>query len=235
MDRIKAIKVIKDNWPEGRHQLSKALQTLIPEFQESEDDVMRKMAIKAVYSPEAQSCIKSWGVEPKDVIAWLEKKGDTNETINSDEFAQGVLKGAAINLICWIDYNAAEGNMCLSNTECKDIEDALVSGDWDKIYTYIKKKLEKQGEQKPTWSEEDEEAFHCLEYTVKRYYDDKDTITKYCSWLKSLKERYTWKPSDEQTNALYNVVSENLMDVCRTKDDVLLEQLLNDLMKLKGK
>ena len=79
----------------------------------------------------------------------LEKQGDTNETINRDEFAQDVLRGAAINLITWIDYNAAEGNMCLSNMECKDIEDALVSGDWDKIYAYVKKKLEKQGEQKP--------------------------------------------------------------------------------------
>lgn len=79
----------------------------------------------------------------------LEKQGDINETINRDKFAQGVLKGAAINLITWIDYNAAEGNMCLSNMECEDIEDALISGNWDKIYAYIKKKLERQGEQKP--------------------------------------------------------------------------------------
>lgn len=77
----------------------------------------------------------------------LEKQDDTNETINKDKFAQDVLRGAAINLITWIDYNAAEGNICLSNMECKDIEDALVSGDWDKIYAYIKKKLEKQSEQ----------------------------------------------------------------------------------------
>ena len=49
--------------------------------------------------------------------------------------------------------------------------------------------LEKQGEQKYDWSEEDEEVFHCLEYTVKHYYDDKDTISKCCSWLNSLKER----------------------------------------------
>ena len=80
------------------------------------------------------------------IIAWLEKQGNTNENISNDELAQGILRGAAINLITWIDYNAAEGNMCLSNMECKDIEDALVSGDWNKIYAYIKKKLEKQGE-----------------------------------------------------------------------------------------
>lgn len=86
-------------------------------------------------------------------IAWLEKQGDTSEIVNKKKIASDILRGAAINLITWIDYNAAEGNMCLSNMECKDIEDALVSGDWDKIYAYIKKKLEKQGEQKPMTEE----------------------------------------------------------------------------------
>ena len=81
------------------------------------------------------------------VKATLEKQCDKNEAINMDKLVQGVLRGAAINLITWIDYNAAEGNMCLSNMECKDIEDALVSSDWDKIYAYMKKKLEKQDEQ----------------------------------------------------------------------------------------
>lgn len=59
------------------------------------------------------------------------------ETINRDEFAQDVLRGAAINPITWIDYNAAE---------CEDIKNALVNGDWDKICAYMEKKLEKQGE-----------------------------------------------------------------------------------------
>jgi len=101
------------------------------------------------YDPNA--CKQEWcEMAAIDMASWLEKQGDTNETINRDEFAQGILRGAAIHLMTWIDYNAAEGNMCLSNMECKDIEDALVGGNWDKIYTYIKKKLEKQREQKPT-------------------------------------------------------------------------------------
>lgn len=83
-------------------------------------------------------------------VEQLEKQCDTNETIDRDKFAQGVLRGAAINLITWIDYNIAKGNMCLSNMECEDIENALVSGNWDKIYAYIKKKLEKQSKQNST-------------------------------------------------------------------------------------
>lgn len=87
-------------------------------------------------------------VTKEQALVWLEKQGNTNEIINNDEFAQGVLRGAAISLITWIDYNAAEGNTCLSNIECKDIQDALVKGDWNKIYAYMKKKLERQDEQK---------------------------------------------------------------------------------------
>ena len=47
---------------------------IFPELKESEDEKMRAMAIKAVHAPEAQSCIKSWGINPDDVIAWLEKQ-----------------------------------------------------------------------------------------------------------------------------------------------------------------
>ncbi len=51
------------------------------------------------------------------------------------------------------------------------------------------KKELKKIEQKFEWSEEDDTFLHCLEYTIKHYYDNKDTINKCCSWLKSIKER----------------------------------------------
>ena len=51
-------------------------EEIFPELKEGEDEKMRAMAIKAVYAPEAQSCIKSWGINPDDVIAWLEKQGE---------------------------------------------------------------------------------------------------------------------------------------------------------------
>ena len=106
---------------------AKELRNIFPELKESEDERVRKYLIDVVND-------YCKGHEHDECIAWLEKQGDTNKTINRDEFAQGVLRGAAINLITWIDYNTAKGNMCLSNMECKVIEDALVNGDWDKIY-----------------------------------------------------------------------------------------------------
>ena len=72
MDRQEAINILRGY--KYSEEEKKALGILIPELRESEDEKMRKMAIKAVKSPEAQSCIKSWGVNPDDVIAWLEKQ-----------------------------------------------------------------------------------------------------------------------------------------------------------------
>lgn len=127
---------------------AKQIFRFFPELRKSEDERIRKEIIQYLQRTSAGYCNADYNY--KEWISWLENQGDTNETINRDEFAQGVLRGAAINLITWIDYNTAKGNMCLSNMECKVIEDALVSGDWDKIYAYIKRKLEKQVEQKPT-------------------------------------------------------------------------------------
>ena len=118
------------------------LYTVFHELKESKDEKIRKV-IRGWINTRPTSFFDN-GISKEEMLTWIEKQCDTNETINKDEFAQGVLRGAAIHLITWIDYNAAEGSMCLSNTECKDITDALVNGDWDKIYAYIKKKLEKQ-------------------------------------------------------------------------------------------
>lgn len=62
---------------------------IFPEFKrEREDEKMRAMAIKAVYAPEAQSCIKSWGINPDDVIAWLERQ--QKPVISYDALREGI-------------------------------------------------------------------------------------------------------------------------------------------------
>jgi hypothetical protein len=142
-DALERAKDVHTYYCDDREQLRK-IESIFPELKESEDEWAVKFIKKQLFNIK-KTITENYELDAKltKAIDWLEKQG---ETINNDEFAQGVLRGAAINLITWIDYNAAEGNMCLSNMECKDIEDALVSGNWNKIYDYIKKKLEKQGE-----------------------------------------------------------------------------------------
>jgi len=69
-------------------------------------------------------------------------------------------------------------------------------------------------EQKPAWSEEDENLFRCaidaVEQESKVRTDgclDEEVGKMVTDWLKSLKDRFTWKPSEEQMIALRQVIS----------------------------
>jgi hypothetical protein len=96
--------------------------------------------------------------------------------------------------------------------------------------------LEKQGEKKPSWSEEDEEMCQetidwfekkCFPYALENDNPARESI----KWLKSLKNKVqpqnTWKPSDEQMEALFVL----LPTVCNSNPAF---SLYNDLKKLKG-
>lgn len=86
-------------------------------------------------------------------------------------------------------------------------------------------------EKSPKWSEEDENMFYdaigavgSADYYT---YDDKVEMKR---WLKSLKERYTWKPSDEQMEVLKELVEDNNQRHFYTTLNSLYEQL----KRLKG-
>ena len=82
--------------------------------------------------------------------------------------------------------------------------------------------------QKPSWSEEDkkmiDDAIGAIGAADYYTYDDKQEIE---NWLKFLKERYTWKPSDEQMEVLYKYAEQN------SYDGAVLTSLYNDIKKLK--
>ena len=91
--------------------------------------------------------------------------------------------------------------------------------EWD-----AEKKELKKIEQKPAWSEEDEETMSGLLSFL--LINTSDQWTNYGNWLKSLKERYTWKPSDEQMEALDEAVHGKI------SESNALWYLYNDLKKL---
>jgi hypothetical protein len=89
--------------------------------------------------------------------------------------------------------------------------------------------LGKQGDQKPAeWSEKDEKMIDAIYSCVDSHYDGlaKDALL---IRLKSLKNRYTWKPSDRQMNVL-----EYYMHTlaCNEHKEILFG-LYQDLKKLK--
>ena len=87
--------------------------------------------------------------------------------------------------------------------------------------------LEKQGKQKPAWSEEDEKMVEsCLLFVnANRTHP---LATKCIDWLRTLKPQSRWKPSDEQMEAL----SIAIRAVYAESDIQQLESLYNDLKKL---
>ena len=88
---------------------------------------------------------------------------------------------------------------------------------------------------KTAWSEEDANRFRNLIYLVEHSDEGSGTkrgFIKFINRLKSLKERYTWKPSDEQIRPL-----EYAIDYFKKKknDTTYLESLYQDLKKLREK
>lgn len=92
-------------------------------------------------------------------------------------------------------------------------------------------------EQNPTWSEEDEKMLKSVISSIRisrssceEDDDVRDLFDNEIDWLKSLKERYTWKPSNEQMKQLGWVAVQN-------KDNMIGKELMplyQDLKKLKG-
>lgn len=98
--------------------------------------------------------------------------------------------------------------------------------------------LEKQGEQRPAWSEDDESRMdylcHFLEEYGNQYYRHL-TLQGTISWLKSLRPQSQWKPSDMQMHYLSWIANIKLGDsVVEQEVSKHLNELLEDLKKLKG-
>ena len=85
------------------------------------------------------------------------------------------------------------------------------------------------------WSEEDEaglgDAMWAIEQarTIAKDENDMGNLWYAEHWLKSLKDKYTWKPSEEQMRELYNVFNYTSAGW----EDSVIESLYNDLKKLR--
>lgn len=96
--------------------------------------------------------------------------------------------------------------------------------------------LEKQDGRKPAeWSEEDEKMYRGLMAvcdvwsTASSFYPkENEDVERLKNWLKSLKTRITWKPSDEQIIELRRVISGCSYDI------EPLAEMEEQLKKLKG-
>lgn len=206
------------------------MNEIFPELKESEDEKIRKEIIN-YFEHHPNIIVKR--ERKSDYIAWLEKRGESDET-KAKMFL--INKGYPIDANGTFPtyeemYNIIKKGLEKQGELIKD-DDEIVSNEDGLIADTIRYKNEKQGEKKPAWSEEDvamlDSAIAFVEHSAFT------TIGKgknnVIAWLKNLKDKAQprqWKPSEEQMNALNDVISSR--DI---KYDVLSE-LWKDLKKLR--
>ena len=147
------------------------------------------------------------------------KDGDVLSDGTTIFIFKDLLSDGSVMSYCDYDINSGESDafcplsvnlMCSKITPAtKEQRDQLEKAMADVGYEWDAEKKElKKIEQKPAWSEEDEKMLHNIIKDVMILHNSKtiDGLKCKVNWLKSLKNRYTWKPSDEQIQCLYDAV-----------------------------
>lgn len=119
----------------------------------------------------------------------------------------------------------------------EELEKAYKTADevqYKRGYEDAVKDTEKQRGQKPAWSEEDETKLKSACALIKNtsLNGNEGIVDSTIDWLKSLKERYTWKPSDEQITVLE--LASKYERVFTPKQIDILIGLKEQLKKLRG-
>ena len=172
---------------------NKIIEDIFPEFYESEDEKIRKELIRAFKS---FNSIKVWnGIEHTNILAWLEKQGQSKKTSIWKHWKNGIAGNGEGKLTFLIKSGPTYSlSSCLS-FECDYIE----LSELDNLM------LEKQSKQKPSWSKEDEIAFldalWCCKKAASIAKDENEMGTVWYAerWLKSLKERSQPKQGEQKS------------------------------------
>ena len=77
MDKNEAIKIVKSHYPANKQMLNEALEFLIPELTESEDERIRKWLVNELYKSVNSSINKGFDIDMGGkALAWLKKQGE---------------------------------------------------------------------------------------------------------------------------------------------------------------
>lgn len=185
---LRAIVAHKD---EDRH-LKATLEGIFPELKKYEDEWMCNVAINACkYMMENfENSTKQY----EDAIAWLEKQGDKSNIFiwnNASEEPEEMQE----LLLEWESEDATWHEVGFYHQNDKTYWDGERKIDNVTRWCYIEELLEKQGKQKPDWSEEDEKIITGIINDIQKRLEDypleqlAEIYFKEIKWLKSLKQR----------------------------------------------
>jgi len=236
MKRSEAIEIVREYYPSSGKDLNEALETLIPELKDSEDEKIRKALLNAFQESEDSLHMVLTPHRRESFIAWLEKQG-SQQLATSAKTCKDEQKPAwsedddikALNRISAILVDASEVKNWWKEYRLIERDEMIRLTDFLKS---LKDRLQPQ--QKQEWSEDDEKVLGFILTDLELLLQmNRKSITLFnleANWLKSLKERYTWKPSDEQIKALELAIGKYPLN---GEVISILGKLYNDLKKLK--
>ena len=224
--------------PEGMEAIIKDGKIIVRE-KESEDEKIRKELLAHVQQERASSTLKVNHAKWDKMIAWLEKQGEQKkkqyqiyESTKDRFYKEGVEDGILIS---------KKQNPAWSEEDeswFKELELMALSFSDDesyrkKFFDWLKAlKSRVQPQPKSEWSEKNEAVLDAL---IRRLEGEDIYVSPHLAveCLKFLKERYTWKPSDEQMEYLAKAIT-TLGNEGDNKTSAILSELRTDLKKLKG-
>ena len=239
----------------GYANAESVLEEVFPLLKESEDERIRKWIIDDIrYNMDNEPLNNSeYKKKAEKAIAWLEKHGEQklpieklpSEMITPEE-SLGISSEKYNDIVNECLYGESKAEWKQENVEeLSEFENAMMHigysffgkrGGLDPNDTssvkvqaqYLLELAQKSAE----WSEEDEhrvkDTIYFLE-TAKKHYASTVELGACIDWLKSLKQRCTWKPSDEQVKQLGWIAEQN-------KDNMIGKELISlyqDLKKLR--
>lgn len=191
-----------------------ALESQFPELNESEDDKNNRIKERLIDIINGCLGVRPIDEEREELLAWLDKQGEQMPAWSEED-------NNRIDNLCYFleEYgNQYYGHLTLQNT---------IS--WLKLLKY-----RVQTQSKQEWSEEDEiglaDTLWCCNQAAS-IAKDENNAWHAKKWLKSIKDRYTWKPSDEQMEALDDFIYSKYPNV--KKHEAAVKSLYQDLKKLR--
>ena len=186
-----------------------------PELKESENEMIRKVLIELVKCNEKSGYKLLNNVPTSSILAWLEKQGEQKQTVIIPRFRIGDVITSTKNSALKYKIKAVGVLNELGEYDyvVEDVTDTDYKG---RIHKMSISKVDEWGvvvEQKPICSEEDENILNAITYTVKNSgYNNCIGVSNemMITFIKSLKDRvqpqFTWKPSDEQMDAINDAI-----------------------------
>ena len=119
----------------GLDENKKSAKYIFPELERYEDEKLKEELIG--YFTNGKEYLSLCSFDKKSILDWLGRQ----VTYSEERMLDWAKKTVAQSIMDYLDKNSTTGK-CLEGVECEDLENAVVASDWNKVYNYMKEKLE---------------------------------------------------------------------------------------------